>query len=150
MCDIAVLAAAATVVTAAGSIMSGQSQAAALSAQAKVEKQRAAFEAERQRDYAARFLGAQRAAYGASGVTLEGTPIDVLADTAAQAELDALAIQWGGQARATALSSQASAARLGGYMGAGAALLEGASSWGEPLTKSLFGPTIPRYPTVAS
>jgi len=41
----------------------------------------------RMRDQQDRVIGSQRAAYGHSGVTIEGSPLEVLADTARQTEL---------------------------------------------------------------
>lgn len=51
-------------------------------------------EAERRtRINAAKQLGQMRAAYGASGVTLEGTPLDVLQESASNAEMDSLNVR---------------------------------------------------------
>jgi hypothetical protein len=68
----------------------------------------AAFETERQtasqeamfRKQTKKFMGDQRTAYGASGVTQEGSPIDVMAETAGQAEYDALQLRNEGLFRA--------------------------------------------------
>jgi len=44
----------------------------------------------------ARLMGAQRAAYAKSGVDVgSGTPLDVLAETAAESELEALRVRYG-------------------------------------------------------
>jgi hypothetical protein len=47
-------------------------------------------ETERKREENERFLAHQRAAFGASGVQMEGTPLAVMGETAAHLELDAL------------------------------------------------------------
>lgn len=87
-------------------------------------------------------LGSMRAAYGASGVTLEGSPMDVLAESAAQAELDALNIKFSGETKATNLRNQAKIlryqggqAKSAGYLSASATLLNA----GGDLAGSIMG-----------
>ena len=72
------------------------------------------------------------AGYGASGVTLEGTPLDVLEESAANAELDALTIRHQGELAARGYENTAtldtfaaSGARTGGYISAVDELLTG-------------------------
>lgn len=67
---------------------------------AKAAEQQAAAEEVRFRRSSARRMGKIRAAFGASGGTFEGSPIDVLADLAAEEEEDALLIRFGGAVRA--------------------------------------------------
>lgn len=67
----------------------GERNAQAILAQAGAEETRL------RRDRARR-LGATRAAFGAAGVQVEGTPLDVLADQVATAEEEALLIRHGG------------------------------------------------------
>lgn len=55
----------------------------------------------------ARIRSRQRAAYGASGVTSEGSPILVEADAAAQDEIDQLAARYEGDVAASRARSQA-------------------------------------------
>jgi len=81
-------------------------------------------------------LGSMRAAYAKSGVTLEGSPMAVLADSAYTAELDALTIREGGQARKAAYESEAQLTRLQGeqqqtasYYSAASELLGGATDY---------------------
>lgn len=52
-------------------------------------------------------VGQVRANYGASGVTLEGSPQDVIEESAANAELDALTIRHRGVLRAMGFSREA-------------------------------------------
>lgn len=52
-------------------------------------------------------LGAQKAAYGASGVTSDGSPMDVLSDSYTQSELDANTIIYNGKLRAAGYTNQA-------------------------------------------
>lgn len=63
---------------------------------AQAELQRAEAEEVRFRRDRQRRSAATRAAFGAAGVQVEGTPLEVLADQAAEAEEDALLIRLGG------------------------------------------------------
>jgi len=88
-----------------------------------------------QRESSERILEKQRALYAKGGVLDEGTPLTLLADTAAELELAALEIERGGNVEASRSRQQAvidrmagkSAARAG-KLGAGATLLQGAGS----------------------
>ncbi len=113
-----------------------QSRAATYNAQAAensatYSRQIGAENERRQRVQNTKALGSIRAKYGASGITLDGSPSDVLAESAANAELEALmarhsgiveAIGYGNSARLD--RSRAGAARTGGYLGAAADLLK--------------------------
>lgn len=68
--------------------------------------QAAADESKQRRD-ARIAIGSQRAAYGASGLSIEGSPLDVLEQSAATAELDALNIRTEGRNKAIAYGNQA-------------------------------------------
>jgi len=61
-------------------------------ANAAAARTSAELDAERTREAGLRLLATQRAQYGASGVTLEGTPTDVILGTAEEIELDAQSI----------------------------------------------------------
>lgn len=82
-------------------------------------------------------LGSIKAGYGSSGLTLEGSPLDVLESSAAQAKLDEQNIMYGANLRAQGFSesanlyrSQASQARSGGlFDAAGKAILGGARAY---------------------
>ena len=73
-------------------------------------------------------LGRQRAVTAAQGTTMEGSPLMVLEDAAAEAELEALHIRQGGQARAGALIKQGKTAQATANMQAGQTLLGGVAS----------------------
>lgn len=73
-------------------------------------------------------LGRQRAVTAAQGTTMEGSPLMVLEDAAAEAELEALHIREGGEARAGALIKQGRNAQSAAYMQAGTTLLGGVAS----------------------
>src|SRR5262245_58059242 len=102
-----------TVVAAAGAVSSGiaQSHAADYSAQvaqqnAQLAKQQAQQNAEIQAAQARQQLGATAAAYGASGVTAEGSPLDVLASSAYKAEMDRQTILYDGRIKAMGYEDQ--------------------------------------------
>ena len=93
----------------------------------------AGIEAERHRDKIRRLKATQRASYAKSGVTMEGSPLEVLADTQAQADLDEMIIRHGGEVSANAYKMEGMFARragrsaeTAGYIGAGSSLLAGA------------------------
>lgn len=144
---------AATGLQAVGTLAAGaqQAQAANFNAQAAerdavAARERAAF-AEAQTRRRALVLAAQnRANAAASGVQMEGSPLDVLAFNAQQAELDALSTRWQGDAEAAALRSRAGADRwrarnamTGGLIGAGTAILTAPSAW----SRKTSGPLLP-------
>ena len=142
------LAVAAVVVSAVGVVTSaygqyeqGQAQkkwgsysAAVAERDAETARLNAEYEAGLQRKETQKLLGRQRALYGKSGVTLEGSPLLMMAETAAEGELDALMIERGGRTQAQGYRSEAilsrmkgGAAKRAGYYGAGSTLLTGAA-----------------------
>ncbi|PWR24985.1 hypothetical protein [Zavarzinia aquatilis] len=93
-------------------------------------------EEDRLRRQQAQELGRQRAAFAESGLAPSGSVLDVMTESATNAELDALTLRYRGQVEANDLRNQGSItrwqgrqARRAGYIGAGAALLSGASSF---------------------
>lgn len=120
-----------------GSLFAGSQQAAAAHTQAKLSKlqaeaedERAASEAGAIRRKARELFSTQRAAYAASGVRLEGTPLLVMADTIRESERDILNIYKQADARKLAFLTQADvfetagkAARTASYWNAGSTLL---------------------------
>lgn len=134
-----VMMVAGTAMSALGAMSSAQAQsnAAKYNAQlaernAQISRQQAAAQEERQRRQAYLQRGAARAAYGAAGVDLEGSPLDILEQSALQAELDAQTIRWKGEVGAGGYEGEAglnraraSSAMTSGYMGAGSAILMG-------------------------
>lgn len=150
------------VMSAASALSSGQSQSSAAQYNAAVARNnaivaqqnaqiaadQAAADARRQRDQAIKEKGKMRAAYGASGVTVEGSPLDVLEESALNAELDALITEYNGGLRARAYQNQAvaelntatledmrgEAALSGSYTSAAGSLFGGAAKVGSRLT----------------
>lgn len=127
----------------AGSVTqaSAAEQAAEYNAQiaeqnALLAEQQAQEEERRFRINSRKQLGAMRAAYSAAGVTLEGTPWDVIAESTYTAELDALTIREGGQVTASAYEAEGRLQRLRGrqaertgYVSAAADLARGGTSY---------------------
>lgn len=103
--------------------------------QADLSRQTAAVEEQRQRLRAQRVMSAARASMGAAGVDLEGSPLMLMEESAADAEFDALAIRHAGETQAWRARAQAGLDRFEGkvasrrgYMAAGASILNGISS----------------------
>lgn len=136
---ITILAALSAVTTAAGSVMAGNQQAAALNAQAQFNENAAqtkllegAANESAIRINNRRLLGRQIASVGASGLELSGSPLDFTLDSLVDAEMDALTARYQGEAAAQSLNTQASmdragakSARTNGYLGGAAALISG-------------------------
>lgn len=129
-------------VGAASALASGQQQGAVAEYNAKVAaaeadatKQATIDAEEEHRRKASALLSQQRATYAAAGVDLEGSPLDVMSQTAAMAERDAIRIRNSGtvqelQARSQSAVDNLSArsARTSSYWKAGSSLLTGVSS----------------------
>lgn len=130
---------AAVAVSAVSAVASGKQQADIAEINAKQAEnqalsiqQQAQLETENHRRRVRQTLSAQRAAIGASGVALEGSPLLALEETASEGEFDALTIRYSSQvgeaqarSRAAAERMQASGFRTNGYMSAASTLLYG-------------------------
>jgi len=133
---------ASTAVATAGTLYSGEQQRKAASRNADIQEadaraatQRAEYDADLHREDVRRLVSAQRAAYGKSGVTMEGSPLLTIEDTIEKGGLDALAIRYGGDIAAARSRSaanlsrmQGSAAKTSSYFQAGSSLLAGAGN----------------------
>ena len=129
------------VVGAMGSIMAGQAQANANNAQAyayerqaALERQQADFNANQQQEKAVKLISSERTSYLASGVALSGTPLDTLADTTRQSDMDVQAIRYNGEIKAQNFETQAAvfrtkaqSAQQAGFIGALSPLIKGFS-----------------------
>lgn len=103
---------------------------------ARLEEEQAVVGEDQQRRMSYKALSAIKAGYGAAGVTLEGSPLDVLEESATNAELDALMVRHGGAVRAqryraSALLSryEGKAAKFGSYFSAAGSFLKGGASF---------------------
>ena len=100
--------------------------------QARVARIRAARVAEDERRKGRRLAGQQRAAFGKSGVVIdEGTPLDVLAQTAADAETNAIRAALSFEQQAKDLESAGKVARTRGILGATSTILGRAETFAD-------------------
>jgi hypothetical protein len=127
-----VLAIVGALTTAASSIASGMAQSNAAQANADLQRRQALIEtmagqreANRKSEQVDQFTSRQRASYAASGVLIDGSPTDVIADTRREGQLDVAAIEWNARLKSGNLNHQAKIsdmqakqARTGGFMGA--------------------------------
>lgn len=89
-----------------------------------------------------RQLAAVRAAYGSSGLTMEGSPLDVLEDSAFEQELDVERTRYGAELKSQGLSEDAVLSRMKAQsyrksapISAAASILGGVSSAGSSLAR---------------
>lgn len=122
-----------------GAVRQGEAEGAAADYNAAVDEQNAqlalkqAGEQERRtRLISRKQIGKQRANIGSSGITLEGSALDALEESAANAELDALNVRYQGQLQAYAYRTrsqlyryQGKNARTTGYLNAAGILVGG-------------------------
>jgi hypothetical protein len=109
--------------------------------QAIASRQEAAANADIQRRKAAKTIGGIEATYGASGVTLEGSPLEILEESVRNAELDRQTILWSGESRATGYSntarlenSRASNAMASGMLSAAGSAVRGYAEYGKAIS----------------
>lgn len=120
--------------TAGANAQAANAQAAAYQRQAMLERQQAAFNADQQESKAIRLISKQRAGFLAAGVSLMGTPMDVIEDTTRETNLDVQAIRYNGEIKAqnfemqaAAFRAKADAAQTAGVFGAISPLIKGFS-----------------------
>jgi hypothetical protein len=112
-----------------GAIQGGKAEGAAADFNAQSAAQEAQARENAQRAQAQRQLGMIRANVSKAGATMEGTPLMVLSESAANAEIDALNTRYSGQREAALYESRGRNARTAGYLRAGTSLLTGASRY---------------------
>ena len=95
----------------AGQEQQARAEAEAADYNAQVTRQEAAAEEARRRRESSRQLAQIRSGRAKSGVTMEGTPLMVLEESAELAEIDALSARWSGQASAGLDERRAASAR---------------------------------------
>ncbi len=117
--------------------------ATVLEQNAGVERSQANAREEAQRREARRILGSQRAAFSQAGTGLSGSAADVMAQSATDAELDALTLRYEGDMRSRGMMAQAegeryhgrvasanaSSAKTAGYLSAAGSILSGAGNY---------------------
>lgn len=144
-------------VQAVGAIQAGKAQKAEANARAQanqynakvkemnaqVARTQANAREEQQRRKGRQVLGAQRAGIAQAGIGFSGSALDIMEQSADMAELDALNIRYEGELQSTGLLADAEAERYeadvnrmagrnamkAAYIGAGSALIGGASNY---------------------
>lgn len=128
--------------SAAGSIYSGMTQAAGFKAQAQGKRyeadaasQSGSFESQQQENKNARLTGQQITAAASNGVSIAGTPGDVIVDSRTEGEMDKQAIRYNYQFKSNLADYEAKVAKVnaksaktGGIIGAIAPILSGIQS----------------------
>lgn len=104
-----------------GALQQGSSDKAAGEFNAQIAERNAEYtikksaeDERRQRVISKKFIGDIRSSYGASGITMDGSALDVLEASAADAELDALTIRHEGRVKAAGYINEANYERTAG------------------------------------
>ncbi len=115
-----------TAMSAIGQYRAGQAQEAANEYNAQITERKAVQEEQASRDRLRKLMGTQRAMYAKAGVNLSsGSPLLVLAETAAEGEKEALNIRYGGQEESNLQRFYGTQAKKAGTIGAASTLLTG-------------------------
>lgn len=117
--------------------------------QAVSAQQEAAANADKQRRAASKTIGSMQASYAASGVTLEGSPLEILEQSARNAKLDELNILWSGETRAQGYratanleNARASNAMTSGYLSAAGSLFSASSKFADSGSSTSAGSSV--------
>ena len=131
------LSAASTYAQAQAQAQAYEASARAAEQQAQAQRKKGEYQAGVIRDKGQSVLSTQRARYGASGVAMTGTPLEVALSTTRDVEMDALMARYNAEVdarrsegQASIYRSQASAASRAGTIGAVGTLLTGAATLG--------------------
>lgn len=106
----------------------GRSEARLLRQQSRVAMAQSTADEEAQRRQARLLHGAQAAALAQSGTGMDGSNEQIMSQSAAMAELDALNIRYRGQMESRGLLARAKAAKRTGNLSAGLELLKGGAA----------------------
>jgi hypothetical protein len=153
MCAFAPLMLATTALSVVGSIMqgnqaaeAGRAQQAAYQQSAEAERVAAGYEATRVADKNRRAASAALVQVAGSGVTLTGSPTEVLADNAIQSQMDIDAIRFGSKIKQNNLLTQGDLALMqgqqrqqAGYIGAATNAVSGLTQLYAPRSAVKFG-----------
>jgi len=108
-----------------GSMKGGQNADAAAQYNAEVSRQTSEEQARRDEIQARMVIGSDRANYAASGVQMEGSPLDVLQQSAKTAELDRLTTLYAGATQTVAYKAAGDAAKTSSQFSAAGQLVGG-------------------------
>lgn len=129
-----------TALSAYSSIKAGQEQKKWYDYNAGVARENAAFEADQLTRKGEALKGQQRVMYAKAGVTPEGTPTTVMADTSANLARDVAAIRYKGAKLADIQEQIGEGYEEAGYWGAGSTILTGiGSAFGPKVYKGYWG-----------
>lgn len=115
--------------SAMGSIQQAKAAQSALGYNIQASRMYSDAETNRLRAATSRQLSAIRTGISKSGVTMEGTPLMVMAESAANAEVDALNIAWNQQQQESLMRAQSNQVRRQSYYSAGTSLLSAAGRY---------------------
>ena len=115
----------------------GKINAATLMEEGRAKRESAKYETLQLSKQRQQTIGSQIAGYGASGISMEGSPLEVMAETARNYERDIINMGYAGDVNATQLSNQAMISEWAGkqkkkaaWWGAGSELLTGLGAYG--------------------
>lgn len=108
-----------------GQLDAGKSQYEAAQENAQLVLAEGTIEEARRRRVGEKYISSLRSRIGKSGVAFTGTPIDVLAESAANAEVDAMNAAWSARNRAKVIKREGKMAKKASYYQAGTSLLSG-------------------------
>ena len=130
------VAAIASIASAGMSIAGGMQQAGAAKANARAATAQAGEEERRFRVESMKRAGASRNAAASQGAGLDS--LDILSDNAANEELDALFIKYGGQVKSAQFKAEAKAAKMAGFTSAATSLAGGFGGGSEMFGSRIF------------
>ena len=126
---------ASTAMSAAGSVVGGMMQRNQANAQAAVDERQAKmlsmqgeYDAGQKQQQINQITGRQVAMANESGVTLAGSPTDIISSTAAQGALDVGAIRWGAKVKSDDLNYEAKLSRMQGQNAMAGGIMGGVGS----------------------
>jgi hypothetical protein len=106
------------------------------SAEAQSERESGLYNAQLVRTDAKRTIGKQRAIIGASGLdTTSGTPLDIMLESAKQAELEALMVEANSERKARGLKYQSNIAKRGASNAITEGVIRGTSAFSDWFNK---------------
>lgn len=127
MCDSGTLDILGDVLQVGGAVVASRAESKAIKRQAELTRQAADFELARLGEETEALRSRQRVAAAKSGVAQTGSVLDVQTQTAEDAELEALNIQFGAGAGVQSRLFEAKQVERAGLIGAGSTILTGAA-----------------------
>lgn len=121
-------------------ISQGRRQQEIYEENAEIARQKATYEEDKSRAKFKKLRGIQRSLYGKAGVDLtSGSPLLIMSESAAEGELEAEMIRWGGETEAQQLKRYGKEARRAGMIAGTSTFLTGLSKAGLSYEKEKKG-----------